>query len=552
MRIMKKNRFGKWRADPVRRMQAATKKAVEAAAHENDTLTPDLAGLGLSDDRHQELERQRNEYQRFFELVPCIISLQDRDYRLIGYNREFANNFAPQPGEHCYRAYKGRSQKCEYCPVEKTFMDGLSHYSEETGRNKDGTLTHWIVKTAALRDEGGEIIGAMEMSLDITHKKELENKLAQSEKKYYAIFNNFPNPVFVLDADTFEILDCNSSVVSVYGHATEDLLGRSFMDLFPTEERERCLRLFKTNSEIGQVRHLNKAGGTFFVHLRLSPSEYLDRRVLLVTTSDITDRIEAELKVIQAGKMATLGEMATGIAHELNQPLTVIKAAGNYFMKKIRKQQPIPADVLIELATEIDRHVDRAANIINHLRQFGHKPRIESSPVQVNTVLKSAFDMFSQQLKLRQIEVTWDLDENLPSIMAEAGRMEQVFINLLLNARDAIEEKWGNCAASAEESKQIIIKTCVRNGRVRIEVGDNGIGIPPGNINRIFEPFFTTKKTGDGTGIGLSITYGIVKDFGGVIRAASVPGRNTCFTLSFPVGEGNDVTRKEDDAAAGG
>ncbi|MDA8138168.1 MAG: PAS domain S-box protein [Desulfobacteraceae bacterium] len=481
---------------------------------------------------------QGNQYQSLFDLVPCMISLQDRNYRLIAYNREFADRFAPKYLDFCYHAYKGLTKKCERCPVEKTFADGLSHYSEETGLNKDGTLTHWIVKTAPLRDEHGEIVGAMEMSLDITHKKELENKLIQSEKKYYAIFNNIPNPVFVLAADTLEILDCNSSVSRIYGYAAEELLGHDFLDFFPPEEQERCRNLFQTEHDISQVRQMNKAGETFFVHLRLSPSEYQDRRVLLVTTSDITDRIEAELKLVHAGKMATLGEMATGIAHELNQPLTVIKAASNYFTKKIRNRQPIPPDVLGEMAREIDQHVDRAATIINHLRQFGRKPMLDSTPVQVNEVLRRAFEMFSQQFKLHQIEVTWALGEALPPIMAEEGRLEQVFINLLLNARDAIEEKWHNGANRAEEVKQIHLKTYLKADWVTVEIIDTGVGIPAAHIDRIFEPFFTTKKAGEGTGIGLSITYSIVKDFNGTIRARSKPGEGACFTLSFPSGGG--------------
>jgi histidine kinase len=485
----------------------------------------------------QELKRRIDEYQRLFELVPCIISLQDRDFRLIAYNREFSDHFDPQIGDYCYHAYKGRDRKCENCPVEKTFADGRPHYSEETGRNKDGSPTHWIVKTAPMRDDDGKIIGAMEMSLDITHKKELESRLAQSEKKYYAIFNNIPNPVFVLDADTLEILDCNGSVGLVYGYSARELLGRCFLELFPEEERQRYAVQVKQCREVAKVRHLNRKGEIFFVQIQCSPSEYEDRRVILVTASDITDRLDAELKLIQAGKMATLGEMATGIAHELNQPLTVIKTASTYFMKKVRKQQPIEPNILNEMASEIDRHVDRAANIINHLRQFGRKSNIDSAPVQVNTILLNAFEMFSQQLKLREIDVQWDLDEALPMIMAESGRLEQVFINLLLNARDAIEEKWQDGKQVNGEAKQISLKSYVQGRQVVVEVVDTGIGIPVHRLDRVFEPFYTTKKVGDGTGIGLSISYGIVKDFGGTIRVASEPLKRTCFSITFPVGE---------------
>ncbi len=488
-------------------------------------------------DNQQELSRSIDEYQRLFELVPCMISLQDRQFRLIGYNREFADRFDPRIGEYCYRAYKGRDQKCANCPVEKTFADGRPHYSEETGLNKDGTRTHWIVKTAPMRDDDGEIIGAMEMSLDVTFKKELENRLAQSEKKYQAIFNNIPSPVFVLAEQTLEILDCNGSVGLVYGFQPHELIGRSFMELFAPEERQRYADAVRSAEEVTKVRNYNIKGDAFFVHIQISPSEYQDQRVLLVTTSNITDRLEAELKLVQAGKMATLGEMATGIAHELNQPLTVIKTASNYFMKKVRNQQAIAPEILGEMAAEIDNHVDRASNIINHLRQFGRKALIDSAPVQVNTVLHNAFEMFSQQLKLREIDVQWDLDDHLPMIMAEAGRLEQVFINLLLNARDAIEEKWQAGSAQPDDAKQILLKSHARHDQVVIQVTDTGIGIAADRLDRIFEPFYTTKKLGDGTGIGLSISYGIIKEFGGTIRVNSVPGKTTCFTLTFPVGE---------------
>ena len=116
-------------------------------------------------EKRSELSKQRNEYQNLFEQVPCIISVQNRDYRLLRYNREFSERFDPKPGDFCFSAYKGRTEKCRVCPVEKTFEDGLSHYSEETGVNKDGTRTYWIVRTSPIRDDDGNIVAAMEMSI---------------------------------------------------------------------------------------------------------------------------------------------------------------------------------------------------------------------------------------------------------------------------------------------------------------------------------------------------------------------------------------------------
>ena len=135
-------------------------------------------------DKQSELNTQRNEYQTLFERVPCIITVQDRNYKLIRYNREFSDKFKPKPGDYCYAAYKGRKEKCVICPVERTFEDGLSHFSQERGFNKDGTATHWLVNTSPIKNEQGEIVAAMEMSLDVTQTKLLEEELKKSEKKY--------------------------------------------------------------------------------------------------------------------------------------------------------------------------------------------------------------------------------------------------------------------------------------------------------------------------------------------------------------------------------
>jgi histidine kinase len=257
--------------------------------------------------------------------------------------------------------------------------------------------------------------------------------------------------------------------------------------------------------------------------------------VLLVTTSDITKRLETEQQLIQTSKMATLGEMATGVAHELNQPLSVIKTASNYLMKKVRKKEKIKDEILYTMAEEIDGHVDRATKIINHMRQFGRKSDLELEKIQIIKVLKSAFEIFSQQLKVRGIDVEWNIQENIPEIMADPNRLEQVFINLLINARDAIEERWGNMEYKAGDKKISLTTECADN-QAYVKVCDTGTGIPKAILDKIFDPFFTTKKVGEGTGLGLSISYGIIKDCGGNITAISADeDTGACFVITFPI-----------------
>jgi histidine kinase len=487
-------------------------------------------------EKQVELNRQRDEYENLFNMVPCIITVQDRDYRLIGYNREFAQLFAPQPGDYCFAAYKGRSAKCVNCPVEKTFADGESHYSEETGISKEGTQTYWLVKTSPIRNEKGEIVAAMEVNLDITHLKELEKMLERSERKYHEIFNSIPNPVFVLDAESLEIRDCNDAVRAVYGFERLEILHRNFVTLFPEEDRERGAAHVRTLTSINQAKQIRKDGRFLFVDMWISPVEYPGRRALLVTTSDITKRLEAEQQLIQASKMATLGEMATGVAHELNQPLAVIKTASRFFIKKVRNREPIPEPIICTLSEEIDGHVDRATKIINHMREFGRKSDKRLDPISVNDVLSKTSEIFSQQLRARGIDVIWDLADKLPRVKADANRLEQVFINLLINARDSIEEK-NQANPHLKGEKKILLTSRRRDALVQVEVRDTGKGIPRAIIGKIFEPFFTTKEVGKGTGLGLSISYQIIHDFGGTIRAHSREGEGAVFVISFPASE---------------
>ena len=266
----------------------------------------------------------------------------------------------------------------------------------------------------------------------------------------------------------------------------------------------------------------------------ISPSDYPGRKVLLVTTSDITQRLETEQQLIQASKMATLGEMATGVAHELNQPLSVIKTASRFFMKKIRKKEKIEEDILFTMSEEIDSHVDRATKIINHMRQFGRQSDIALEKVQVNETFERALEILGQQLKVRGIEVHRDLEPDLPLVLADPDRLEQVFINLLINARDAIEERWEQ-GDTVGKKKKISLKTSHKDGMVIIEVKDTGTGIPKTILGKIFEPFFTSKKVGQGTGLGLSISYGIVQDYGGTIKVETREGDGSNFIIRLPV-----------------
>jgi histidine kinase len=285
-----------------------------------------------------------------------------------------------------------------------------------------------------------------------------------------------------------------------------------------------------------KVQHRRKDGGLFYVDVYACRTEHSDKYGIIVTTVDISESLVKETQLIQASKMATLGEMATGVAHELNQPLSVIKTASTFLIKKVKNEEEIKPDKLKTLCEEMESHVDRASKIISHMREFGRKTEVDKHMVEVNQSLTKALEIFSQQLKLRNITLDVQLQDDLPEIMADVNRLEQVFINLLINARDAIEEKWETYQPEGEE-RQISIASFLKNGMVTVEVLDTGTGIEKSVLDKIFDPFFTTKKVGKGTGLGLSISYGIIKDYGGMIEASNRQAGGAMFRITFPVSD---------------
>lgn len=485
--------------------------------------------------RQHEMDENLSMYQSLFEGVPCLITVQDRNLRLLKYNNLFGEHFGARPVEHCYKVYKGRDSKCLNCPVEKTFHDGKSHTTEERGVYKDGSPAHWIVRTAPVRNSRGEITAVMEMSLDITDRKRLEEKLKKSERTYATIFDNIPVAVFELDAETLEVRNCNRKMSQLYGYCKGEVIGKSFVNLFA---RGASLRPeeFRVQKRVAQATHIDKEDKEFFVSIDISRTLLNGDDIMLAVVTDVTDRIRAEQQVIQSSKMATLGEMAAGVAHELNQPLAVLKMVANFFARKSRRGElPEPSD-LQAMTEKIVNNVDRATKIIEHMREFGRKPNLQSSEVLVNEVLQRACDFFSEQLKIRDIVLKWELDQDQPPVLADPNRLEQVFINLLVNARDAIEDK---CSGKECTPRDRIIRLRTRSNsrHVVAEVTDTGPGIPQDVLGRIFEPFFSTKEVGRGTGLGLSICYDIVTDYEGTIHAFSKQGHGARFVVTLPIAE---------------
>jgi C4-dicarboxylate-specific signal transduction histidine kinase len=247
------------------------------------------------------------------------------------------------------------------------------------------------------------------------------------------------------------------------------------------------------------------------------------------TTAEMQRR-EQELRdkqeqLVQAGKLATLGELTTGVAHELNNPLNNTALFVGNAVDLIELGVTDKEQIVRELRHALQQ-VWKATQIITHLRTFGRAAPVSREPISLRQVIERALSLVQEQLRLREIEVTLDLGAEEPVVVGNPIQLEQVFINLLTNARDAVVDS---------PRKAIRISVSLGSAAVEIAFVDTGHGIPSGLERRIFDPFFTTKEVGKGTGLGLSITYGIVKEHGGTISVVSPPGEGATFLIHLPL-----------------
>ena len=231
-------------------------------------------------------------------------------------------------------------------------------------------------------------------------------------------------------------------------------------------------------------------------------------------------------QLLQASKLASIGELATGVAHELNNPLNNIGLiAGNLLEAAKQCNEPYRSSLLANLQM-VNGQVTKAAQIVSHLRTFGRAPRPEKTTLPLHAVLRAAHRLMDQALRLSNVNVHLKLSEADPMVSDNGIQLEQVFVNLFTNARDSLKQ-------SATKNLVVITQTCGDWGEVVVQ--DTGLGIASDDLQRIFDPFFTTKDVGSGTGLGLSITYGIVRDHGGTIAVDSVPGQGAKFTIRLPL-----------------
>jgi two-component system, NtrC family, sensor kinase len=302
-----------------------------------------------------------------------------------------------------------------------------------------------------------------------------------------------------------------------------EAMGRKLYELLPSDLAAEIASRSIDGHVAGIYKFpLSARGGLrFVVNVSIAPLVGKDGARLgrLILLDDITQRVRLEEQILQTEKLSSLGLLAAGVAHEVNTPLAVIS---NY-IQMLAKQIP-GHDPRQKTIDRIVKQTFRASEIVNNLLNFSRTGGSEFQELDLNSVLEETLTLVQHPFRTARVNVLRNYGENLPAVLGSTTRLQQVFLNLFMNARDAMPE-----------GGMVEVRTGARNGSVEVEVTDTGMGISSEHLHRIFDPFFTTKTSGRGTGLGLSVSYGIIKEHAGKVDVHSTPGKGTSFRLEFPV-----------------
>ena len=471
------------------------------------------------------VERSRKQWVEDFDAISDLIVVHDRKGRILRLNRAVANVLGVHPsaavgqeiGALRLLATPAQTGRCPFCRNAASPREEFVH--------SDGDRTY-LISTSRITSAEEEEPRTIHAIKDITDRREAERRYRRERDFNRNILNNTQSMILVLD--TAGLVSYANRRCFEAGYAEQDLLGRALVEFVPPARRASLVAaLDRTlegsavdNLEIPVFRH-NGAAGQFSISLSPMRDEKGEINSIVVVMTDVTDAASLQAKLMHTEKMAALGQLVSGVAHEVNNPLAAIVG----FSDLLIENPAVPEDAKQELGL-ILQEAQRTQVIVQSLLSFARQMPAQRAPVQVNSILQQTLKLRAYDLSNHGVELNERYAQDLPLTVGDPHQLQQVFLNILNNAYDAIQE--------VRRPGKIEIATSHTDGHIEIAFCDNGPGLS--HAERIFEPFFTTKEVGKGTGLGLSICYGIVRAHGGEIFARNhTNGVGCTFLVRLPI-----------------
>jgi hypothetical protein len=406
-------------------------------------------------------------------------------------------------------------------------------------RHKDGRFRWVRDEQVLIGDAAGprEVVGSWS---DVTARKEAELRLHESEEQYRLLFDSNPHPMWVFDRETLAFLAVNDAAVRHYGYSREEFLAMTLTEIRPPEEvpgfivdhEQRHTDRAGSYVSPRTWKHRKRDGTVIEVEIATTPIVFQGHPARLALANDITEKRNLEVQLLQSQKIESLGRLAGGVAHDFNNLLGVISGYGELLRKRVATEPR-----LARYVDDIMKAAERAAGLTRQLLAFSRKQVLQPRILDLNAVVAETEKML-RRLIGEDVQLMTVFDEHLGSVRADPGQMDQVLMNLAVNARDAMPR---GGRLTIETSNAVLDRAYARQhpgvepgAYVMLAVSDTGHGMTPEVLARVFEPFFTTKEQGKGTGLGLATVHGIVKQSGGHVWVYSEPGQGAAFKIYLP------------------
>jgi PAS domain S-box-containing protein len=496
-----------------------------------------------------ELRKSETKYRRLLDTAYEGVMTFDAEMRITYVNQRLVEMLGISAQEiigHSALNFVVNTSRSDVGQQWQHRAEGIKEQYDLRLQRKDGSDLWVIVCATPIVGEHGEFIGSLSMLTDITERKRAEEELLKSEQRYRLLFERNPHPMWVFDLETLSFLEINEAAIHHYGYSREEFLTMTIKDIRPPEEVQNLLANLSAvtpqHEEAGIWKHRKKDGTIIDVEITAHELTFYGRPAQIVLAYDVTERRTLEEQLRQSQKMEAVGQLAGGVAHDFNNLLTVITGYSDLTLRRLDKESPFRSSL-----EEIKKAGERAASLTRQLLAFSRKQVLQPKVLQLNAIVADV-DKMLRRLIGEDIDALTLLEPSLGQIEADPGQIEQVILNLAVNARDAMPQGGKLTIETANvylDNQYARWHTAILPGHyVMLAMSDTGCGIDAETQVRMFEPFFTTKEQGKGTGLGLSTVYGIVKQSGGHLWVYSEVGKGTTFKIYLPRVDG--ITERDE------